>query len=56
MSNDCQLAVRDRIAGYEWGNFKLRLIFKKSVPSGTEFSVVNVKLDKHELGKYRCFK
>ena len=56
MSNDCQLAVRDRIAGYEWRNCKLRLIFKKSLPSGTEFSVVNVKLDEHELGKCRCFK
>ena len=56
MSNDCQLVVRGRIAGYEWRNCKLRLIFKKSIPSGTEFSVVNVKLDEHELGKCRCFK
>jgi len=51
MSNDCQLTVRDRIAAYEWRNCKLRLIFKKSVQNCAEFSVVNVKLDEHELGK-----
>ena len=56
MSNDCQLTVRDRIAGYEWRNWKLGSMFKKSVPNGTEFSVVNVKLDELDLGICRCFK